>query len=737
MYTQLMRIKKPGLTDLEVARLKGPVAKVMTVTHRPKVNGDLIEEGPVVEDRAPFDNLNHILTFGKDGYLTHELLYGKPGEWEENTYVGEGLVKERRQFKKGKLIQTSKQKYNKDGKLTSSVIIKADGTTSSRSSHTYNKDGLMLTYTHEYLPNPAHSKVTIYKYDEQGRQTGSERRKMESDELLSRTTKTYDEKGLVKETLHENFENDKDDFNYREVHIYNQYDDQTGSDRYDLKGNLIKTFRYGEHYEYDADGKRIMPERSLDDGPLTFQDKEDEHGNWVWRLALEDDVPRFVIIRQIQYHGEPEPDWPQHPLSHFEVPEDEEHRKLPDSSRSMPEFGEEELQFMYAQPNITPEHFPLQRYYASRFKFPPSLVTYNNHIEANAVLRDCLKHYFARKLFSYTSRNNGWSTDVRYTLDFPIYPGYVLHAMHLHDVNEDSFIVPDKVGHMLDGLQVSAFQFFCPPDGSQLKAPYFEQDINELMDSMSMKKRPGKPKINLIEVRNQSFTLVERLVHDNFTIRDLDINYGHSFEQFHKDLMSRFNSSSKGLVLFHGQPGTGKTYYIRHLLRQIALARKSVIYIPPNMVDHLTDPAFMTFLTTSVQNLSRNGQSCVLLIEDAEPLLAKRVEGVRIQGVTNLLNMTDGLLNDMLNLQIICTFNVDLRKLDSALLRPGRLLARKEFKPLSVLDANILAQRLGIQHNFAEPASLGEIYALLHDKNTLVHDVEPDKDTSNPLDDLL
>jgi hypothetical protein len=127
----------------------------------------------------------------------------------------------------------------------------------------------------------------------------------------------------------------------------------------------------------------------------------------------------------------------------------------------------------------------------------------------------------------------------------------------------------------------------------------------------------------------------------------------------------------------------------------------------------------------------------VLLIEDAEPLLAKRVEGVRIQGVTNLLNMTDGLLNDMLNLQIICTFNVDLRKLDSALLRPGRLLARKEFKPLSILDANLLAQRLGIKKHFSKPTSLGEIYALLSNQNTLVHDVEPTKDSSRPIDDLL
>ncbi|HLG36007.1 MAG TPA: AAA family ATPase, partial [Bacteroidia bacterium] len=138
-----------------------------------------------------------------------------------------------------------------------------------------------------------------------------------------------------------------------------------------------------------------------------------------------------------------------------------------------------------------------------------------------------------------------------------------------------------------------------------------------------------------------------------------------------------------------------------------------------------------------VKDWSNDGNFCVLLIEDAEPLLAKRQEGVRIQGVTNLLNMSDGILNDMLNLQIICTFNVDLRKLDSALLRPGRLIARKEFKPLGELDANILAQRLGIKHHFTSSATLGEIYSMQKNKNTLIHDVEPDKGASTTIDDLI
>ena len=150
--------------------------------------------------------------------------------------------------------------------------------------------------------------------------------------------------------------------------------------------------------------------------------------------------------------------------------------------------------------------------------------------------------------------------------------------------------------------------------------------------------------------------------------------------------------------------------------------------MPPNMVDHLVEPGFMTFISQQVASYSEEGYFCVLLIEDAEPLLAARSSETRVQGVTNLLNMTDGLLNDMLNLQIICTFNVGLKKLDKALLRPGRLLARKEFKAMSALDANRLAQQLGIKHHFNAPTTLAEVYALVKDKNTLIHDVEIDGD---------
>ena len=344
----------------------------------------------------------------------------------------------------------------------------------------------------------------------------------------------------------------------------------------------------------------------------------------------------------------------------------------------------------------------------------------------------------------------------RYTVSFPGHPGYLLHAIGIGAHSAEQYNVPAFIADYEDEngwnefednqlVYFSPIQLLRPSDASGKRELLdewgdesgFEADLNDYINKCTLRKKPDQPSINMIEVAGNGFTLTDYPVSEDFEIKDLDINYGYGFTKFHLDLMQRFNTETKGLVLFHGLPGTGKTYYIRHLLKQMASGSKEVIYMPPNLVDHLVEPSFMTFISGQVQEFADEGKSCIILIEDAEPLLAKRQEGVRIQGVTNLLNMTDGLLNDMLKMQIICTFNVELSKLDSALLRPGRLIARKEFKALSELDANLLASRLGIKHHFTAPATLSEIYALLKDKNTLIHDVEPDQGASNILDDLL
>jgi ATP-dependent 26S proteasome regulatory subunit len=75
-----------------------------------------------------------------------------------------------------------------------------------------------------------------------------------------------------------------------------------------------------------------------------------------------------------------------------------------------------------------------------------------------------------------------------------------------------------------------------------------------------------------------------------------------------------------------------------------------------------------------------------------------------------LLNLTDGLLGESLGIQIIATFNTDIRNIDKALLRKGRLSTIYEFKNLSIDRTNTLLQKLGHNIEVNNPMPIAEIF---------------------------
>lgn len=143
-------------------------------------------------------------------------------------------------------------------------------------------------------------------------------------------------------------------------------------------------------------------------------------------------------------------------------------------------------------------------------------------------------------------------------------------------------------------------------------------------------------------------------------------------------------NNESGLILFHGAPGTGKTSYLKYLLHTIG--KKKLIYLPPDLIESLSAPNFISFLLSQAAN-------SILLIEDAENVLMKRDAGGN-QAVSNILNISDGILGDILRLQIVCTFNSRLEDVDQALLRPGRLVAEYRFQKLKVDRTTKLMMKL-------------------------------------------
>lgn len=182
---------------------------------------------------------------------------------------------------------------------------------------------------------------------------------------------------------------------------------------------------------------------------------------------------------------------------------------------------------------------------------------------------------------------------------------------------------------------------------------------------------------------------------------DINTHYNDDFTEINDLVIESLNSRGKsGIILLHGKYGTGKTTYLRYLISNID---RKFIYFPVRMVEKINSPEFLPFMAQHPHS--------VLILEDCESLLVHRESGLgNASALANLLNLSDGLLADALSINAICTFNAGIRKIDDALLRKGRLLARYEFKELEIEKAQLIADSIGKQIKIDKPMTVAEIY---------------------------
>jgi SpoVK/Ycf46/Vps4 family AAA+-type ATPase len=123
-----------------------------------------------------------------------------------------------------------------------------------------------------------------------------------------------------------------------------------------------------------------------------------------------------------------------------------------------------------------------------------------------------------------------------------------------------------------------------------------------------------------------------------------------------------------------GDPGTGKTSFIRHLITEFKL-NADVIY---DEEAFKADYVFQNFLFDSA--------STVLIVEDADTVLKKR-ETEYNPLMSRFLNVTEGLIN-LPEKKLIFTTNLnDFTEVDPALIRPGRCFDIMRTRPYTYMEA--------------------------------------------------
>jgi hypothetical protein len=173
-----------------------------------------------------------------------------------------------------------------------------------------------------------------------------------------------------------------------------------------------------------------------------------------------------------------------------------------------------------------------------------------------------------------------------------------------------------------------------------------------------------------------------------------------------KDLKSPVPTGK--LMIIEGEPGTGKTFLIKSLISEISNA--FFVIIPPAMVAKIGDPSIIPVLLRLKSNdydymsdeemiqAEKNEQTTqanpiVMIVEDGDECLVKR--GMDNMGsISSILNLTSGILGDLLDIRIIVTTNAKQDDIDPAIYRDGRLSCHLNIGRLSPDEATVVYRRL-------------------------------------------
>jgi ATPase family associated with various cellular activities (AAA) len=173
------------------------------------------------------------------------------------------------------------------------------------------------------------------------------------------------------------------------------------------------------------------------------------------------------------------------------------------------------------------------------------------------------------------------------------------------------------------------------------------------------------------------------------------------------------------LILWHGAPGTGKTYALRALGWEWRNWCELHYVIDPEVffgqrADYMLDVVLgqdSMFNFDDDEEGQHERKWRLLVLEDTGELLAADAKERTGQGLSRLLNPVDGIIGQGLRVLVLVTTNEPLRRLHPAVARPGRCAARLEFEPFPAAEAVAWLAEHGVDDQSAAATTLANLFA--------------------------